>query len=264
MIAVQDYFDAYPTTYYTYGNRDFSTTKGSTVLYDLRATNHFTMSLSYTLQFAEGTGSSPTAGRGLLASLIDAGLPNLRYITALDYDSRHTIVGNIDYRFRDNDGPSIGGHHIFQNAGLDLIAKLRSGEPYTAYADPLGNTIIGGVNGSRLPWHFGTDLRIDKNFALSFGKKNKDAAPGVKVKRPLFLKAILSINNLLNTRDVLSVYGYTGKPDDNGYLSSSYGKQFVPQQINPSSYSTLYSIYINNPYNLNYARSINFALEFNF
>ncbi len=264
MIAVQDYFDAYPTTYYTYGNRDFSTTKGSTLLYDLRATNHLTMSVSYTLQFAEGTGSSPTAGRGLLASLIDAGLPNLRYITALNYDSRHTIIGNIDYRFKDSDGPTIGGRHIFQNSGIDLIAKLRSGEPYTAYADPLGNTIIGGVNGSRLPWHFGTDLRIDKNFALNFGKKQKDAAPGVRVKRPLYLKAVLSINNLLNTRDVLSVYGYTGKPDDNGYLTSSYGKQFVPQQLNPTTYSTLYNIYINNPYNLNYARSINFALEFNF
>ena len=264
MISVQSYFDAYPTSYYTYGNRDFSTTKGSTILYDLRATNHLTMTLSYTLQFAEGTGSSPTSGKGLLGSLIDAGLPNLRYITALDYDSRHNIVGNIDYRFKYGEGPMINGHHILQNAGIDLIVKARSGEPYTAYSDPLGNTIIGGVNGSRLPWHFGSDLRVDKNFALNFGKNKKDAPAGVKVKRPLYLKAILSVNNLLNTRDIIGVYGYTGKPDDNGYLTSSFGKQFVPQQINPATYSALYSIYINDPTHLNYARTINFALEFNF
>ena len=80
-----------------------------------------------------------------------------------------------------------------------------------------------------------------------------------------------AIKNLLKTRDVLGVYGYTGKSDDNGYLTSSAGKHFVPQQINPASYSALYSIYINAPGNggntsgkLNYARTINFALEFNF
>ncbi|MFI5196809.1 MAG: carboxypeptidase regulatory-like domain-containing protein [Chitinophagales bacterium] len=63
-ITLTPYLFAYPTTYYTYGNRDFSTTKGTTVFYDLRATNHLQMSLSYTLQFAEGTGSTPTSGNG--------------------------------------------------------------------------------------------------------------------------------------------------------------------------------------------------------
>ncbi len=264
MIALVDYLYAWPTTYYTYGNRDFSTTKGSTLQYDLRATNHLSMTLSYTLQFAEGTGSTPGPGKGLLGSFIEAGLPNLRYITALDYDSRHNIVANINYRYKDGEGPMIGGLNVLQNAGLDLIARARSGEPYTAVSDPLGNTIIGGLNGSRLPWHFGIDLRVDKDFALAFGKKRKDVSEGVKVKKPLYIKALISVNNLLNTRDILGVYGYTGKPDDNGYLSSAYGKQFVPQQINPASYSTLYSIYINNPYNLNYARTISFALQFNF
>ncbi len=264
MVAIQSYFDAYPTSYFTYGNRDFSTSKGSTILYDLRATNHLSMTLSYTLMFAEGTGSSPTAGKGLLGSLINAGLPNLRYITALDYDSRHNIVANIDYRFKHGEGPTIAGKNVFQNAGIDLILRARSGEPYTAYSDALGNTIVGGVNGSRLPWHFGSDLRVDKNFALNFGKGKKDAPAGVKVKRPLYLKAQLSINNLLNTRDILGVYGYTGKPDDDGYLASSFGKQYVPQQINPATFSGLYTISANNPNNLNYARSINFALQFNF
>ena len=200
----------------------------------------------------------------MLGSFIEAGVPNLRYITPLNYDSRHNIVGNIEYRYNDGEGPILGGLKILQNAGIDLIAKLRSGEPYTAYSDPLGNTVIGGVNGSRLPWHFGTDLRVDKDFALSFGKKHKDIPEGIKAKRPLYLKAILSVNNLLDTRDVLGVYGYTGKANDNGYLSSPYGQQFVPQQINPASFTTLYNIYINNPGNYNYARTINFALEFNF
>ena len=274
MITVVPYQYAFPTTYYTFGNRDFSTTKGTTLLYDLRATNHLRLNISYTLQFAEGTGSTPLStnsgggaqigANGLIQSFIEAGQPNLRYVTALDYDSRHNIVADIDYRYGDGEGPIVGGKNIFQHAGIHLIPRARSGEPYTKYTDALGNTVIGGVNGSRLPWHYSVDLRIDKDFALSVGKRHKDALVGVKPKRPLYVKAILQVNNLLQTKDILSVYGYTGRPDDDGYLASAYGQQYVPQQINPQSFSTLYAIYKNDPAKLNYARTISFALDFNF
>ena len=274
MITVVPYLEAYPSTYYTYGNRDFSTTKGTTINYDLRATNHLRMTLSYTLQFAEGTGSTPNSTNrngggqispnGLLQSFVEAQLPNLRYVTALDYDSRHNIVANVDYRFKADEGPMIAGKKVLENAGVDLIGKARSGEPYTRYTDALGNTVIGGVNGSRLPWHYGVDLRIDKNFALRNVKKQKDAPEGIKPKRPLYLKAIFTVNNLLNTRDVLGVYGYTGKPDDNGVLTSPYGRQTVPQQVSPQAYSDMYSILYNDPAHLNYARTMSLAVEFNF
>jgi len=87
---------------------------------------------------------------------------------------------------------------------------------------------------------------------------------GVKAKKIKKVSAFVYVNNLLNTREILGVYGYTGRPDDNGYLSSSYGKQFVPQQIDPQAYSDLYRILYNSPGNLNYARTINFGLEYNF
>ncbi len=274
MITTIPYILAYPTTYYTYGNRDFSSTKGTTILYDMRATNHLRMNLSYTLQFAEGTGSTPSSGNrggggqispnGLLQSFIQAGLPNQRYVMPLDYDSRHNIVANIDYRFGKDEGPMIAGLKFLQNAGANLIAKARSGEPYTRYTDALGNTVIGGIAQSRKAWHYGLDLRVDKDFSIrSFGKQ-KEAPEGVKPKRPLYVKAIVIVNNLLNTRDVLNVYGYTGRPDDNGYLTSPYGNQFVPQQVSPQAYTDMYRINVNNPGNYNFARTINLALEFNF
>ena len=109
IINTVPYFNAYPISYFTYGNRDFSTTKGTTLVYDMRATNHLRMNVSYTLSFAEGTGSTPTGGKGLLGSLIEAGLPNIRYVTALDYDSRHNIAANVDYRFGDGEGPVVKG-----------------------------------------------------------------------------------------------------------------------------------------------------------
>lgn len=263
MITVVPVLYAWPATYYTYGNRDFSTTKGTSLSYDLRATNHLRMTIGYTLQFAEGTGSTPSSHSGLLSNLIAAGLPYLRYITALDYDSRHNITANIDYRYGDGEGPMIAGKHVFQRMGVDFIAKARSGEPYTRFSDVLGNTVIGGYAGSRLPWHYGIDMRIDKDFAVN-GLLHKNTPEGVKPKRPLFINVFLQVNNLLNTRDVLSVNGYTGKPDDNGYLASPYGQRAIPQQVNPQSYIDLYTIAQHNPGAINFARTMALGLSFNF
>ncbi len=273
MVSVVPYLYAYPTTYYTFGNRDFSTSKGVKLYYEMRATNHLSMSVAYTLQFAEGTGSGPystNAGgsgqispQGLLQSFIEAGLPNLRYVSSLDYDARHNIVANFDYRYGKGEGPVVAGKHIFENAGLDVVAKTRSGEPFTRISVPDGHTIIGGINGSRLPWHFGMDMKINKDFAINFSKKSKDV-DGVQIRRAQKFSAFVYIQNLLNTREILGVYGYTGKPDDNGFLSSAYGKQAIPNQVYAPSYKDLYSIAYNNPGNLNYARTINFGLEFNF
>ena len=274
MVTVVPYLYAWPTTYYTYGNRDFSTTKGSTFNFDFRTTNHLRMNLSYTLQFAEGTGStynstnggsSGQAG-GLLASLIQAGLPNMQYVIPLDYDSRHTFAANIDYRYKEAEGPMVGGLYILENAGVDFVARARSGEPFTRYTlpDNVNHTLIGGVNGSRLPWHYGVDMRIDKDFRLSFGKKHADDASGLKVKQPKYLKAYIFVQNLFNIQDITGVYGYTGKPGDDGYISSSYGQTYVPQQVSPKSFIALYNLYVNDPGHYNYARTVNFGLEFNF
>src|SRR6185437_12564060 len=169
MIQVRTYLYAWPITYYTYGNRDFSTTKVMTLKYDFRRIGHLRMNLSYTLQFADGTGSDAvstnggSAGQitpyGLLQNLISAGLPNLRYSTALNVDSRHNIVANLDYRYDDGEGPVVGGNHILQNAGINLLFTTRSGEPYTRLVDPVSNQIDGAVNGSRYPWHYNVNLR---------------------------------------------------------------------------------------------------------
>lgn len=268
MISIVPYIYAYLGTsssgYQTYGNRDFSSTKGSTLVYDMRATNNLSMQLSYTLQFAEGTGSNYNSGRGLLTNLIQEGLPNLRYVTYLNVDSRHNMALNANYRYGAGEGPVVKGKNILQNAGANLILRTRSGEPYTRYSDALGQTVIGGVNGARLPWHFSADLRVDKDFALNFSKKNQETVPGVKPKRQHFVKAIVMVNNLFNTREVLGVWGYTGRTDDNGYLVSSFGRQFVPQQISPQSYTDLFRIYANNPGFLNYARTVGLSVEYNF
>lgn len=271
MIQVRPYLYAWPNTYFTYGNRDFSTTKGFILKYDLRRINHISMLLSYTLQFAEGTGSSSSSSnggsggyvgaQGLMQSLISAQLPNLRFGFPLDIDSRHNFNANIDYRYEKGEGPVVGKHHILENAGLNLVFRTRSGEPYTRYEFPGQRVVAGGVQGSRLPWHYWMDLRIDKAFELNMGKKVDRA--GVPTSR-YGITAFVYITNLLDTKDILGVYGFTGRPDDDGWLTSAQGIQEASIKVSPESYKDLYSLSRNSPGLLNNARRINLGIQFNF
>ena len=69
-----------------YQNIDFGTVKGFSTSYDLRRTGRVQMTTNYTLQFADGTGSSASSGY----SLVNTGQPNLRTTIPLSYDQRHT------------------------------------------------------------------------------------------------------------------------------------------------------------------------------
>ncbi len=271
MIQVRPYLFAWPVTYYTYGNRDFSTTKGFSLTYDMRRIGNLRMNIAYTLQFAEGTGSNSTTtarggiGSGILQNFIQAGLPNMRMTNVLDYDSRHNIVANVDYRYDKNQGPVVGGVHILENAGLNFIARARSGEPYTKYRRPIQTTneIDGGVNGSRLGWHFGLDARLDKDFELNklFTGKSASETPG---KRPLMLNAYVYVSNLFNIKDVLAVDGFTGRSDDDGYLASPQGELNSQTQVNRLSYIDYYNMSLWNNNNINLPRRINLGLQLNF
>ena len=129
-VALVNKIGAYPQTYTTWGNIDFGTVKGITVAYDLRRSGNITMRTSYTLQFADGTGSNPYAAQTLIAS--DA--PNLRTIYPFDYDQRHQIVTTLDYRYgdgKDYNGPMIGSKKILKNTGANLVANFASGTPYS-------------------------------------------------------------------------------------------------------------------------------------
>ncbi|MCB0782817.1 MAG: hypothetical protein KDC02_01050, partial [Flavobacteriales bacterium] len=56
-IQIRNVTEAWPVSYRTYDNFDFGTVKGLTLTYDLRRTGNVWLKASYTLQFADGTGS---------------------------------------------------------------------------------------------------------------------------------------------------------------------------------------------------------------
>ncbi|MCG3164881.1 MAG: hypothetical protein POELPBGB_00640 [Bacteroidia bacterium] len=265
LIQVTQNLEAYPRTYRTYGNLDFGTVKGLSLSYDLRRTGNMWMRASYTLQFADGTGSNTTTG----INLINSGFGNLRTIQPFSFDQRHNIVVTLDYRFKSGaeyNGPKIGKLNIFSNTGLNVIARAGSGTPYTRQLNATNEGTIGGgttsrmdgsINGSRLPWQFRLDLRLDKDIALNFGKKEGK-------KKPANLTVYLQVLNVLNTKNIISVYRKTGNPDDDGYLAAAEFQNNIASQNDEQSYRDLYALKINNPDNYSMPRRIRLGLLFNF
>lgn len=267
---------AYPTQYITYDNYDFATVKGFTVAFDLRRTHNVQMQANYTLQFANGTGSSTESSYNLLQI---PGQGNIRNLLPLNYDRRHQLNLTLDYRFSSGteyDGPvwvrNKGGENekaikILQNVGFNIVARAGSGTPYSRQSNPTQDVSVGisqrtvlkgSINGSSLPWTYGLDLRVDKDINVTF-RPEKDGK-AAKVSK---LNVYVAIFNLLNTKNILSVYSYTGNPNDDGYLSSAIGKQYVTSQNSPTAYSDLYSVKANNPSNYSLPRTIRIGFIMN-
>lgn len=255
--------EAYPITYITYGNQDFGTVKGFTLGYDMRRApgSNLSLTANYTLQFADGSGSGPNSG----ANLARSGQPNLRYILPLSYDTRHAFVLNLDWRY--GGGPGYNGPQgkvakaILENSGINLLANLNSGSPYTARSRAYALTqsasdipLTGQINGSRLPWQTTLDLNINKVWMIF--KEGR--------KRPYTVEVYLTIRNLLNQRNVLGVYPYTGSPEDDGYLSSPQGINALQFQTDAQSYTDMYNVYMANPYNYSVPRQFRLGFRFGF
>ncbi|BDS09376.1 TonB-dependent receptor [Aureispira anguillae] len=256
LIQIQQYTYAYPNTYLTFGNDDFSTTKSFKLEYETLRHKNLKIIANYVLQFSEGTGSNPFSAVGGTAQ-------ELKYVFALDFDQRHTLYANIDYRLKGGDdyfGPKIGNFEVFANTGLSLSVNANSGRPYTRkqIAGGLGHSSTdrntdGSVNGARKPWNFRVGLKIDRNFVIGKNSKN-----------PMRLNIYLRVTNLFNTQNVLDVYSVTGSPTDDGFLTASNGPGPGFAASQPQSYEMLYNLRMNDPYNISRPRRIFLGASFSF
>ncbi|MFT5723292.1 MAG: hypothetical protein ACI9JN_000401 [Bacteroidia bacterium] len=254
---------AYPYSYTTYSNVDFSTIKRYIAEYDY-VNKHVSMQASYALQFADGTGSNANSA----ASLIQSGQPNLRSLFPLSFDNRHTIKGGISLRFGGDStssrhlkykGPRLGKHRILKNMTVSATMQSISGLPYTSIQRAISeaqsaNGVVqrsqtkGNPFGSRMPWTNNLDLNIQREF--KWGGKT--------------VGVYLLINNVLNTKLINDVYNYTGSPDDDGYLNSPHGLQAAQSQIDAETFVMLYKIRMDNPAHFGAPRMVNLGAKLNF
>ncbi len=259
---------AYPQNYISFENIDFSTVKGLSFAFDFRRTGGSKINANYTLQFAEGSGSNANSG----ANLAGSGQPSLRVLTPLDFDQRHSFVLGYDYRFgsgKDYKGPSFKKKEgkiiqFLSDVGFNLSFILGSGTPYTRNSAAValnGNAksnIVGQINGSSKPWNFRSNLRIDKNIPLTWGKKDSDN------KKTANLNVYLQVLNVLNRKNILNVYSYTGNADDDGYLSSTQAAAALALTNSALAFSDMYRIRMNSPGNYSLPRQVRIGLLFNF
>ncbi|MBC8265843.1 MAG: carboxypeptidase regulatory-like domain-containing protein [Flavobacteriales bacterium] len=261
MIQVMNLPGAYPGRYMTMQNLDFGTVKGLSIAFDLRRTNNVSMTANYTLQFADGTGSSATSG----FSLANTEQPNLRTTTPLSFDQRHTISLSVDYHYgagKKYDGPVWFGKKIFQNAGFNALLFAGSGTPFSKQANitqeaAFGindrSTLEGSIFGSRLPWQFRISTKVNKEFEIKWNDKKKS-----------YVNVYLQVQNLLNTKNIISVYRATGNPEDDGYLTSAAAQNDINTKNNPDSFVDLYSIKVNDPSKYSLPRMMNLGLTISF
>lgn len=257
-IQIYRYTGAYPSTYYSFNNIDFGTVKGLTAAYDLRRSGNARVRASYTLQFANGTGSDQNTAEALIKS----NQPNLRTLFPYDYDQRHAFNLSLDYRWgegKEYNGPTWGKKDTkwLQNTGFNVTFRGGSGTPYTKSSNisPFGQNdiIAGSINGSRLPWSFRMDARLDKDFIVAQTDK-----------RTYYMNVYLQVLNVLNTKNIMNVYAATGNPDDDGYLAAAEYQSTIEGQVDVQSYRDLYSIAVNSPYNYSSPRMIRIGIGLNF
>ncbi len=272
-VQVYRFTGAYPVSYNSYNNIDFGTVKGLIVSYDLRRTQNVRLRASYSLQFADGTGSDATSG----FNFVTTGQPNLRTTTPLSYDRRHSIVAAFDYRYgsgKDYNGPKVTRKikgtdkvkivNILSNTGLNITANVGSGVPYSRssqiVATQLGGAgylLEGSINGSRMPWQYRIDARLDKDIEINTGKKGKQG-------RPVYMNIYLEVQNLLNSKNIMGVYRATGIPSDDGYLDAAEFQAQINSMSDPEAFRDQYSIKVNNFYNYSLPRRIHLGVSLSF
>lgn len=271
LIQVKQFFFAYPVQYSSFANDDFSTSKSFMFEYELRPkkrkaeqkASNMRIIFNYTLQFAEGTGSSPTSSAAIAAT-------DLKYVFPLDFDQRHTFFVNWDFRYKsgkDYNGPRIGKFDVLENTGINIALTAFSGAPYTRKLNPGGigtnfaaGVTEGSVNGARLPWSQRFDVRIDRDIKIG----GKEKGEGLGKSKEYNLNIYLRVQNVFNTQNILAVYPATGSPVDDGFLTMQNSPGLGLLDIFPSSFPVLYDLRMQNPFNISRPRRIFLGAVFQF
>jgi outer membrane receptor protein involved in Fe transport len=212
-------------SYPAYINGDFATAKGLEFKFTMRRTKRVQMQMNYTYTNGQGTGSNSS---DLAGAAYNGYIPKM--IFPFSYNQAHTGNVSLDYRFGQNDGGP-----ILQRLGLNLLFTFGSGYNFTqesvsgnlysgSETDVRNRVPLENIGGSTSPATYELDLRIDKTVSIGFTEAN----------------FYISVLNLLNTQNVVSVFARTGDAADDGWLASSAGLQEASGAANPAQYAAIY------------------------
>jgi hypothetical protein len=233
---------ARPTGYALYVNGDYATNKGMSVSLNTRRIGNAQVSANYTLSWAGGTGSN--ADTGTRISWLGGNDPT--FTSPLTYDQRHTGNLSIDYR--------TGARSMLPLFGANILMRFGSGLRYTpskprtaVFGGQLSDQPIAGLNSGIMPATFNIDLRLDKTFIVS----------GVN------MSLFCIVKNVLNGQNVSAVYNYSGLPDNDGYLTTQAGQNWLNDWAigGPESGQNLYTSRITSPSRWGTPRQVQIGLR---
>ncbi|RKY62375.1 MAG: hypothetical protein DRP96_00380 [Candidatus Neomarinimicrobiota bacterium] len=236
-VQIRNVTGARPVVYATYVNGDYGTIKGLSFSFNLRRTRYIQAMVNYTLQYANGTGSTATGQYKI--SWQSGNYPT--FTSPLDFDQRHTGSIILDFRTTEKDR--------LKRIGANAVFSFGSGRRYTpteinsAVFPKTADSPIAALNSGVMPFIYQLDLKFDKT--AKFG--NVD------------VNFYLWIQNALNTKNVRDVYDGTGLPDEDGWFSTPDGQQWANTSTNRVD---LYKMFLKTPFNYETPRIIRLGVKF--
>lgn len=203
-----------PNSFSSYRNRDFATIKGIDLGYTMRRTSNIAVNASYSLSWANGTGSVSQTQRNIAWTADETP----KQTSPLAYDQRHKFSFNFDYRYGTGEGPLWGGTRFLENAGINLLFNAASGTPYTptrvyneitlaaVSAEPTG-----ALNSRYGPWTWSVDAKMSKS--LTVARQNVD----------LYLWVL----NIFDRENIIDVYTSSGSARTTNFLETPEGEAFI-------------------------------------
>lgn len=238
-----------PNNFASFRNRDYGTAKGVDMFLSTARAKRLAGSFSYSLGYAEGTGSISNTQRNI--AWTSSTTP--KQTAPLAFDQRHKFTASLDYRFAENDGPTLLGKKLFSKSGANFLLVAGSGLPYTPTAvynevtlQSITSIPIGPINSSYGPWTYQLDMKLDRNFRVGATD----------------LSAFVWVVNVFDRMNPITVYTSSGQADRTGWLSTPEGEAWV--EANGADARERYELAERNPRNYATPRIVRFGLRTSF
>ncbi len=223
-------------------NEDHSSVKGLDITLSKRRTNFFFGTMSYSYMIARGNSPEELYAYYNVITEPGATLPVTSY--PLDFDQRHTLTINADFRSSsDWRGKLFGIIPASGVWGMNYVFRYGSGLPFSK-VDSKTLQRLGGINSFRMPTTYTVDARFNRDFRIGGSKR--------------VLSVFVEIENLFNRRNVVNVYSFTGLPDRDG-VSVTDGGLITAEEV-----SRLHDLITKDPQNYGPPRTVRTGLQFSF
>ncbi len=181
-LDMQNNFYSAIDAYDLYINGDYGNVRGAEFNLVRRPSDFWSGSMNYTYSVAMGKSSSATQNYTYVwANWI---IPKKE--SPLNWDERHRINAELDFRIPRGEGPRIGDTPFLEGFGVHVSFTYGSGFPYSPANQGTAQPII---NSSRYPWTTMTTLKVNKTFWIG----------------PVILDAYCQVNNLFNRHNILDL-----------------------------------------------------------